>query len=262
MKETKINPDTMHFLPFVPSRKRQKGFYLKRTYGKKSMEITASETLNTYDLMTLLFMTREYVANGYIAGHFDDEEIAGIKISTNKFLHDLGISTNKNNKVTLKKSLLRLKSIDIVFSTEEEEIYTNYIYMVKFSKKLDEFIIYANLDFIEMVVNGGMLVNLERLTGYESKDQYSILLDLYLQGTKTVGKIKNKKTLRYREKYTNRDIENALKLDCTNLANDKKRKKIAEVFKQLNEKGLPKYTYEKYADCWYRKDIDRHSMVK
>jgi len=262
MKETKINPDTIHFLPFVPSRKRQKGFYLKRTYGKKSMEITASETLNTYDLMTLLFMTREYVANGYIAGNFDNEEVAGIKISTNKFLNDLGISTNKNNRVTLKKSLLRLKTIDIVFSTEEEEIHTNYIYMVKFSKKLDEFIIYANLDFIEMVVNGGMLVNLERLTEYESKDQYSILLDLYLQGTKTVGENKKRKTLQYRERYTNTDIENTLKLDCTNLTADKKRKKIAEAFKKLNLQGLPIYTYDKYADCWCRTDIDRHSRVK
>jgi hypothetical protein len=64
MLETKIDHNTLHFLPFLPTRKRQKGYYIKRTWGELIIEIIAFETLNTYDLVTLLFVTKEYLKKG------------------------------------------------------------------------------------------------------------------------------------------------------------------------------------------------------
>jgi len=256
---SKIDHKTLHFLPFLPSRKRTKGFALTREYGDWILDISARETLNTYDLLTLLYMVKEYLLNGYNAGYIGEEknkrEVAGIKINVKKFLLTREILNKKTNRQTLKNSIRRLKTIDLTFTNivSKREINTSYIYEFETDENINEITIYANKKFINFVVANGILINLERLKLYGEKEQYAILLDLYLQGTKIT--IKNKKHTKYiyREKFSNEEIEQALKLDITKMKNSDKRLIIKKIFELLHEKGnLPLYTYDKINNMWIK----------
>jgi len=251
----KIDHSTLHLLPFVPSRKRKKGYALTRTFGDTEMTITAKETLNAYDLMTLLYIVKEYTINGYKGGYLGDREVAGIDIDTKKFLLNRGILNKKPNKETLKNSIKRLKTIDIEFRKKNtnEEIYTSYIYEIIIKDDLSKFRIFANKAFIDLVAENGILINLERLNIYGSKDQYSVLLDLYLQGTKIPTKRKNQKIYVYREKFTFREIEQTLKLDITNLRHSDKLEVIRDTFNVLHKKGnMPEYKYDNIGEKWLK----------
>ena len=258
---SKIDHKTLHFLPFLPSRKRTENFKLTREYGEWKLNIKAEKTLNTYDLLTLLYIVKEYLLNGYIGGYFINkkkdkkEEIAGIDINVKQFLLTRGILNKKTNRQTLKKSIERLKSIDLTFIHKEtkKEINTSYIYKTETDENINEITIYANKKFIDFVINNGILINLERLKLYGEKEQYAILLDLYLQGTKLI--IKNKKGTKYiyREKFTNEEIEQALKLDITKMKQWDKRVIIKKAFELLHEKGkLPLYVYDKKKNMWIK----------
>jgi hypothetical protein len=256
---SKIDHKTLHFLPVLPSRKRNKGFALTREWGNRILDITARETLNTYDLLTLLYIVKEYILNGFKAGYIgmgkDKREVAGIKIDVKKFLLNRGILNKKANRNTLKKSIMRLKSIDLVYTNKETRIenYTSYIYEFDVDKDIKEITIYANKKFIEFVIKNGILINLERLKLYGEKEQYAILLDLYLQGTKIEIKKKNKKIYIYREKFTNEEIEQALKLDITNMRQSDKRLIIKKTFELIHEKGnMPLYIYDKNKNMWIK----------
>ena len=225
MLETKIDHNTLHFLPFLPTRKRQKGYYIKRTWGELIMEIIAFETLNTYDLVTLLFVTKEYLKAGYKAGELNGKEIAGITIDVKKILKQRGLLTKKANRITFLNSLLRLKTIEIIFTNKKgDKVYTNYLYEIEVDKDILQIKIAANKKFIDFIIKKGILINLERITKYTDKEQYAILLDLYLQGTKIKKEIKGRTFLKYREKYYTKEIEKALKLDLTNMPDFKKDK--------------------------------------
>jgi len=255
---SKIDHKTLHFLPFLPSRKRTRGFALARKYGDWILDISARETLNTYDLLTLLYMVKEYLLNGYNAGYIGEgknkREIAGIKINVKQFLLMRGILNKKANRETLKNSIKRLKTIDLTFTHTKtgKEINTSYIYEFETDENINEIIIYANKKFIDFVIRNGILINLERLKLYGEKEQYAILLDLYLQGTKIKIQNKNIKYI-YREKFTNGEIEQALKLDITKMRQSDKRLIIKKAFELLCEKGnLPLYTYNKTKNMWIK----------
>jgi hypothetical protein len=49
----KMNDKTLHLLPFVASRTRKKGFEIERQWGKWKLKLTAPETMNIVDLITL-----------------------------------------------------------------------------------------------------------------------------------------------------------------------------------------------------------------
>lgn len=269
IKETKIDHKTLHFLPFLPSRKRQKGFFLQREWGKWNLEISARETLNTYDLVTLLFMVREYLKHGYQAGFIGEgdnkREIAGININVKTFLVERGILNKKPNRYTLKKSLMRLKTINLTYIHKKTkyENNTSYIYEFDVDKDINIVKIYANKRFIDFIIDNGILINLERLLRYGNKEQYAILLDLYLQGTKRVTIYNGKKYLKYKEQYSNNEIEKALKLDITNLEQRNKIRVIKETFDLIHKKGkMPKYILNKTSNIWMREDINRHKRVK
>jgi hypothetical protein len=260
---SKIDHKTLHFLPFVPTTHRKKNFALMREWGNLEMIIKAYETLNTYDLFTLLYIVKEYVVNGYDGGYLKIKldgkeivkEIAGITINIDKFLEARGISKNMNNKKTLINSINRLKSIDLTFigKTSGKVTRTSYIYEFEINKRFTEVAISANKKFIEFVINNGILVNLERLQSYGKREQYAILLDLYLQGNKI--KIENKKRTKYiyREKFTNKEIEQVLKLDLTKMKKSDKKEKIEKTFELLHTKGkLPLYKYSKTDDMWVK----------
>ena len=165
---SKIDHKTLHFLPFLPSRKRNKGFALTREWGNWILDITARETLNTYDLLTLLYTVKEYLLNGFKAGCIGEgenkREVAGIKINVKEFLLTRGILNKKPNKNTLKKSIMRLKSIDLVYTNKKtkRENHTSYIYEFDVDENINEITIYANKKFVEFVASNGILINLER----------------------------------------------------------------------------------------------------
>lgn len=253
----KIDHKTLHFLPFVPSRKRSRGYVLTREYGNSELTITALETLNTYDLLTLLYIVKEYTVHGYAAGYIgegeDRREIAGIKLDVKKFLAMRGILNKKANRNTLKKSVMRLRTINLVFTNKQTgaERHTSYIYEFDVDKNIEEIKVYANKAFIDFIIRNGVLVNLERLKLYGDKEQYAILLDLYMQGTKIPYKHGGRTHYAYRNKFSHDEIEKALKLDLTDMRHADKLEKIRETFHLLHNKGkLPPYKYNKIERTW------------
>ena len=89
-----ILKDMMHVLPVTPSRKRVKGYektMVTRWGNIESVTIYARETLNTFDLLTLLGITRLFVEGEiYDGGVFYDENGNPVRkmytISTTKYL--------------------------------------------------------------------------------------------------------------------------------------------------------------------------------
>ena len=104
-------------------------------------------------------------------------------------------------------------------------------------------------------MNNGILINLERLKLYGDKEQYALLLDLYLQGTKIPYKHSNKTYYKYRDRFTFAEIEQAMKLDITSMRHADKLDKMREAFSTLHEKGgMPPYSYSKSEKLWVKTD--------
>lgn len=257
---SKIDHKTLHFLPFTPSRKRVKGFSIERVWGQWQLNISASETLNVYDLINLLYIVKEYLLNGYSAGYIGDgeerREVAGIKIDVKKILKLRGISTNKNNRRSFKDSVIRLKTINLIFKNlkQKKEIYTSYIYEFEVDENIERIKIFANKSFIDFVVENGVLINIERLKKYiddKNIGQYAILLDLYLQGTKVKYKKGRKEYYAYRNQFSFDELEKALKLDLTEIPQRNKKMFINQTFKILHQKNdLPLYKYNEIRQVW------------
>jgi len=248
-KITKIDHRTIHFLPFLPARNRNLGYKLERKWGKEKIIITAIETLNTYDLITFLLVLKEYSNNAYTIGKIKDKEFAEIVIDVKKLLKERGIINKKINRETFFKSLKRLRSIELEIITKEARVITSYFYEIEADNELNTIKILANKKYIDQLVKKGIIINLNRILNYNKKEQYTILLDLYLQGTKN---IKKGGGFSYRNFYKNEEIETALKLDLIDLPKFKKRQIIKKSFENLFKNTNIKYTYNKDEDIWIK----------
>jgi len=248
-KITKIDHRTIHFLPFLPARNRSLGYKLERKWGKEKIIITAIETLNTYDLITFLLVLKEYTNSAYTTGKIKDKEFAEIVIDVKKILKERGIINKKINRETLFKSLKRLRSIELEIITETSRVVTSYFYEIEADNELNTVKILANKKYIDQLIQKGIIINFNRILSYNKKEQYTILLDLYLQGTKNTKKSNG---FSYRNFYKNDEIETALKLDLIDLPRFKKRQIIKKSFENLFKNANIKYIYNKDEDIWVK----------
>ena len=271
--ESKIDHKTLHFLPFLPTRTRKKRFKIERRWGEAVCVVKAPESINTYDLITLMFMTKAYLKKNWYAGYIGEgdekREIAGLEMNLEQICKERGIINKKVNRETILNSLIRLSHVDLFFIYDKDEIMTKYVYEIRYDLDYKKAKVYANKRFIEYITRKGILVNLSafvRLERTKSEGkEYAILLYAFLSGTKTKTEWKGKTLLKWREKYDENMLMNATNINATKLPEKRKREELKKAFSLLHtELGLPMYEYEKYEKSWIRKDLlqKKHSKVK
>jgi DNA-binding MltR family transcriptional regulator len=246
----KLDHITLHSLPFLPARNRTKGYKIERKWGNTKVTITAIETLNTYDLITLILVLKEYLNNKHEEVKIDDTEIVQIVINVKKILRERGIVNKITNRETFFNSLKRLKTIELeVIKEGMRKVVTNYFFEIKADNEINTVKILANKKYINHLITRGIFINLNKILKYNNKEQYTVLLDLYLQGTK----VKRKDGKYYlKNYYSNPEIEFALKLDLTNLPSYKKRQIIKKSFNNIFKDDEITYTYNKEKNIWVK----------
>jgi hypothetical protein len=264
--ESKLDDRTLHFLPFLPSRKR-KQMEIERKWGDVVFKAKAPESLNTYDLITLMFIIKEYLKQDWNIKEINVKEAAVKKFDLVKLVKERGVLNKKINRKTLLESMIRLSKVDLFFTKNGKARMTKYIYDVKYDNDYKEIEIFANKKFIETVINKGILVNLgnfltleKELTG---RTEYAILLYAFMQGSKTKFNVNGRKLLKWREKYREDLLFDILNLNNTNMDKRKKREKIKKAFNVLHKNfDIPTYKYDKLEEIWVRTDLAQKRLNK
>jgi hypothetical protein len=262
--ETKLDHKTLHFLPFLPTKKRTKKFNLKTNWGETELEIVANESVNTYDLVTLMFIVKAYLKKNWYAGFIGEgnnkKEIAGLEVNLGDMCKERGILNKKINRETLLYSILRLSNINLIFKRKNEIEITKYIYQINIDENYTNIKIYANKRFIEFVIKNGILLDLSSFVKLEhlkvNRKEYAILLYTFLCGTKTIIKQNNKKILKWRDKYNEELLFEKLKLNNTAMDKKYKRNIVKKAFEILHkELNIPLYIFNKNEKMYIRSDI-------
>ncbi len=271
--ETKMDHKTLHFLPFLPSRTRKKKFKIEKKWGNAQCVVKAPESINTYDLITLMFMTKAYLKKNWYAGFIGEgeekREIAGIEMDLEQICKERGVINKKINRETILNSLMRLSHVDLFFKYENREIMTKYLYEIRYDLEYKKAKVYANKRFIEYITRKGILINLSAFvklerTKAESKE-YAILLYAFLSGTKTKTNWKGTTLIKWREKYDEQLLFEATNLNATKLSTKRKREELKKAFRIIHDElTLPLYEYDKNEKAWIRKDVaqKKHSKIK
>ena len=189
---TKIDPYLLHCLPFSPSHIRRGGFKVSRVFGTTEMTVTAFETLNHLDLLTILQLSKYYITNRSEYGEsarVDGFEVLKGYINLAELATERGLLNKKANRKTILDSIKRLKSADVDFTylnkfgKPEKTVYTKYIFQIEAPENndLNEVAIIVNKAFLDFCIDNGVIVNISRL--YKYKSAYTFFLDVFLQGT-------------------------------------------------------------------------------
>lgn len=242
--KSKLDHQTLHYLPFLATKDRKGNYLFVGEWGNQQMILRAYETLNTYDLKVLLYVIQEYLTNHYVVGDFNGRPVVQIAINVESIMKRMKIHNKKVNRKTFRNSIERLKSVSVAFINKitSEEVNTTYIYEFEVDKDIKTIVIFANKKFIEYILKHGITIELERINKYKS--QYTVLLDLYISGTKK--KINNRYV--FRTKYTYDELLTALKLNNLN------RKKIMQIirksFQEFKQNTEIEYIFDKYKQMW------------
>ncbi|MBS9782540.1 MAG: hypothetical protein KGV43_01915 [Arcobacter sp.] len=254
----KMDCDILHFLPFKPTIRRTRGFFVERRWGQTKMELTADWTLNSYDLISFAQVLNEYQKNkdkwetvGEMGSGKYKREVIKMELDIQKFVQYRNIDNVKKNRKSIFDSLERLFSIKLKYETDEKIIYTRYVYDIEIEKNEDykKITTYVNKPFLEFCIKSGMLFNFGRLINYSKA--YSCLLDSYIQGTK----VKTDKGYTYKNIFKEEDLFEILYLNEVKDNNTNKHKKIADAFTELHQVGkLPLYVFDKIEKTWIKED--------
>ena len=268
MKErySKIDHYTIHSLPVQPKKEREKNFYMKKKNSTHEIEVSASSTINAYDLVTLILLYYEYLTREYEKISIKDDgveikkgntgdrlvQVARLEIDLKEFAKKRGVKrVNKEEIASVRSSLLRLwsASVAIVNHKEKWKALTRYIYLLKFSEKDDNVMeVYFNYKLLDLVKRQGIVINLDHLLQI-GKKQYATLLYLYILGTRkreekrhpVTGRV-IKKWYIWRQKYTLQELTEKLKLDDTRLVKKEQKRIIKNSLEFLYSIGIiPKY---------------------
>jgi hypothetical protein len=261
---TKLDDKTLHFLLFLPTRKREK-IEIERKWGDVICKISASESLNTYDLITLMLIIKEYLKHTYHIENLQEQEAATLEIDLVKLIKERNIINKKINRKTLIESILRLINLNLIFIKNNKSHKTKYFYHAEYDENYKKIILYANLKFIRKIENNGILINLtdflklEKIS--ENGSDYAILLYCFLIRTKTKFKFDNKVQLQWREKYKEEILFKILNLNNTNLSTSKKREKLKKAFNILHKYlNLPQYKFNNIEEIWIRTDLAKKRL--
>jgi hypothetical protein len=257
----KINDKTLHLLPFVASRKRQKGFEIERQWGKWKLNLSAPETMNTIELITLSQMLQDYQRSPDLWG--DGGRVGNVKVlervlNIGDMVKSRGLQNKKGNRETVFKSIYRWYKAELKYTNlkSDEEHLTRYIFDIKNHnpKNIGDVTIYVSKGFLDFCLKSGLMFNWKRLLLY--KTGHAQLLDAFLQGIREKRKNDGKEvTYRYRDACSEEILFNGIGLSDTDMNLREQRRILKETFKEVHEIGnLPKYTFDVVYKMWRRVD--------
>jgi hypothetical protein len=245
---SKMHHRIMHALPFVASRKRQKGFDIVRHYGDWSLHMRAYETLNYYDLITLLFIAKRYLEGDYEDLGYrenDGRRVVRLKLDLEVLVKERGLQNQRGNRHSIVASLERL--MDCKFTVIEAGTKTAawIIAALQADDQEKTVEVDCNARFLEWCARG-VLVNLGRLVKYRDNG-IAVLVDTYLQGTKQ----------RKSEHWVYRSHIHETKLfelidPHQQVPAHKLRQQLKYAFELMHKHGMPLYVYNKTRKRWER----------
>ena len=226
--KSKIDPIVLHTIPFLPSHNRKKNYKIERKWGGKTLTLRAGETLNTYDFITLLQLTKDYVqnkSNWVIVGETLEKGkfILKRKIDISLLVKERGIKNKTANRKTIFKSILRLAGIDVNMTNKKtnDETNTKYIYETKQEtadyKSIE---ILANQLFLDFCAEKGLVIILDNILHY--KRETTVLLDVFIQSTNW-------------DKYNEELLFERIGLNETAANEREKRRLLKKAFKEFNK---------------------------
>lgn len=246
---TKMHHRIMHTLPFVASRKRQKGFDIVRHYGDWSLHMRAYETLNYYDLITLLFLAKRYLEQDYEdLGYREDDgrRVVRMALDLETLVKERGLHNQRTNRHSVVASLERLMDCKFtVITADGTKTAAWIIAALQVDRDEKRVEVDCNARFLDWCAKG-VLVNLGRLVQYRDNG-VAVLVDTYLQGTKQ----------RKGGRWMYRDWISEDKLFELIDPHDqvpayKLRQQLKNAFALMSQHGMPKYTYNRTRKRWVR----------
>ncbi len=243
----KFDPNILHNLPFLPSKIRQKTFKITRTFGTQKLTLTAFETLNHLDLLTLFQLVKDYIVNksNYAeAGQFENFEVLRAKINLEKLVKQRGILNKKINRKTIWDSIDRFQNVkvELSYTDSAKVVRTKYIFQSETdnANELYNCEIFINKKFFDFCAESGILIEIERLFRYSSA--YTLLLDVFIQSTKW-------------QKYSEELLFERIGLNDSNLAKKEKRRILKKAFFEFNEFNKFNFTF---GNEEWKKEISTH----
>lgn len=243
--KTKIDPVILHTTPFLPTHNRKKNYYIERKWGTRVLMLRAKETLNGYDLITLLQLIKDYIQNK------SNWETIGETLEKGKFIlrrkidiSDLARERGSWNKTSSRKSILnsieRWVSVDVQMTNEKDnsKINTKYIYELKITDKSFKSVeLLVNQLFFDFCIKRGLVVNLDRLIAY--KHETTVLLDVFIQSTRF-------------QQYNEEILFERCGLNETSSARGEKRRILKKIFNEFNKSNEVRYFFNKQNNKWER----------
>jgi hypothetical protein len=224
---TRFDPNILHNLPFLPSKIRQKTFRITRTFGTQKLTLTAFETINHLDLLTLFQLVKDYIMNksNYVeAGKLEDFEVLQGQINLEKIVKERNLKNQKTNRKTIWDSIYRFQNVNVELSYTDSRkvVRTKYIFQSETDNDNDLYNckIFINKKFFDFCVQSGIVLEIEKLFRYKSA--YTILLDVFIQSTKWNN---------YKEEL----LFERIGLNDSNLAKKEKRRILKKTFREFND---------------------------
>jgi len=267
---TKMDYGILHYMPFKPTKNRTRGFDVIRTFGDTTYHLSADWSLNAYDLITFTQILKQYqadkaswVKSGEMGKGEYKRQVIEMEIDIEKIVKERKLHNKKIVRKGILESYKRLFSIKLeVMKKGNGGYFTSYFYDVEYDEDIKKMTAYVNEDFIKHCIKNGMLFNYSRLIEY--KKNYSILLDAYMQSTKTKTKKTDKKSkngkdiyeYEYKRKYKLDELLEKLYLNEVKKSIYNKVDILKQAFKELEIRGnFPLYEYDKREKCFTRQDI-------
>ncbi|MHB1665334.1 MAG: hypothetical protein ACYCT7_08770 [bacterium] len=255
-ENSKIDSFLIHSMPFLPVQNRKKDFEIVRSWGKQFIKITAPETLNAYDLISLLQFLRHYIQNRKNYKEFnwgnegDKKVLFGCEIDLSEFCRERNISDNKHNRETIFNSFKRIFEMKIELGEGQDlknKSLTRFIYDIEpdKNKEYKKINVLVNKLFFEFCLKKGLMINLDKLIRHQ-KNYYAILLDAFIQSTDF-------------EKYDEELLFERTGLSKTGCSNKDKREVLKKAFSQIDENK--KYSYDKKYKKWIKKEISLSEFI-
>lgn len=254
---TKIHHRIMHALPFVPSRKRKKGFEITRHYGDWSLKMQAFETLNHYDLITLLLVAREFLRGNYQDLGYKDNDIrkrVRICLDLELLVKERRLHNKRTNRMSLVMSLERFHKCHFEVRQGNEVTQSWIISDLRYDEAQARWAeIDCNARFLEWCARG-ILVNWRRLSAYGNNGN-AVLIDAYLQGTK-----QRKHGRWVYRSWIDDDTAISIIDPHRELPRKEAMRQIKEAFALMEQHGMPRYEYDRVYRRWVRREKMRSEV--
>ena len=183
----KTDPTLLHTLPFSASWKRKKEFTKTVKWGDITVTLESPQTINAYDLVTLLQLLKKYIQNSNlfnkVSENLEGKSVIRCKLKPSDFMKERGLENDPHNRESFIDSLFRWKGVDYTESSPKGKLKTSFIYEVFYDKIKDEIEILLNEKFFDFCISKkGLAIDFKQVLQYKSPR--TILLDLFIQSTK------------------------------------------------------------------------------